>query len=296
MLLDRSNGDTTAMVQRITLTPCTPCTKVIPVSQSNPYAPSQSRKHDDLGIRKVKIRVLDLFRRSFRLLGDQYWLFLGITFLGMLIGSAVPMGLIMGPVLVGIYACFIERERTGRADFQTMFKGFENFLEPFLAFLVILAVGLVVTLPLMIAMFAILFVPIIQAANAAGPNGPPPVMPPTFFFTMIAFYPVIIGVNILVALPFLFTFQLIADRNLKGIDAIKLSIQGTLKNFWGVLWALIVVTFVSFLGALMCYIPLFLLMPVTFGVFYMLYRDIYGPLPVLPEDPWTEIQDAELID
>jgi len=195
------------------------------VSQSNPYAPSHSAPHDDLGIRKVKVRVWDLFRRSFRSLGDQYWLFLGITLLGMLIGSAVPMGLIMGPVLVGIYACYIERERTGRADFQTMFKGFENFLE-----------------------------------------------------------------------PFLFTFQLIADRNLKGIDAVKLSVQGTLKNFWGVLWCLIVVTFVALLGALMCYLPLFLLMPVTFGVFYVLYRDIYGPVPLLPEDPWTEVQDAELID
>lgn len=264
------------------------------MSQVNPYATSGQVAPSDLGINKVKVRMVDLFRRSFRLIGDQYWLFLGITVLAMLLGSAVPFGLIMGPLLVGVYCCFIERERRGRCDFATMFRGFDNFLEPFLAFLVMLGVSLVVMLPLMIIMFAVIFLPLIQAQAAAGP-GNPVEPPPMFFFGLFVLYPLIIAVNILIALPFLFTFQLIADRNLKGIDAIKLSIRGVLRNFWGVLWCLLVMTFVSFIAVLMCYFPVFLIMPVSFGVFYLLYRDIYGSPPGAETGAPSDVIDGELI-
>jgi hypothetical protein len=255
------------------------------VSQSaNPYAPVHRGSPADISIRKVNVRVFDLFQRSFQLLGDQYWLFLGITVLAMLIGSAVPLGLIMGPVLVGIYCCFIERERIGRVEFSTMFKGFEDFLEPFLAFLVILAVGLVVMVPLTLIMFVAILLPILAVAGSGDPNVAP-AAPIMSILMMLALYPLIIGAQILIAMPFLFTFQLIADRNLKAIDSIKLSVQGVLRNFWGVLWCLIAVSFLSFLAALMCYFPMLFLMPVSFGVSYVLYRDIFGPLPELPPQP-----------
>lgn len=251
---------------------------------ANPYAPSSGNPPQGISIRKVQVHVIELFRRSFELLGDQYWLFLGITVLAMLIGSAVPLGLIMGPVLVGIYACYIERERRGRVEFSTMFDGFDNFLEPFLAFLVILAAGLIVALPLTLGVFAAVFFSVMAAASATDPSVPA-VAPAIPIFMILVLVPVSIVLQLLVTMPFLFTFQLIADRKLKAVESIKLSIQGVLQNFWGVLWCLIGVTFVSFLATLMCYFPMFLLMPVTFGVFYLLYRDIFGPLPELPAAP-----------
>jgi uncharacterized membrane protein len=265
------------------------------VSQFNPYLPSASVPHHvAVEIRKVKVRPISLFRRTLELIRGQYWLFLGITLLAMLLASAVPFGLIMGNVLVGVYACYSQRERRGRAEFSTMFKGFENFLEPFLAFLIIFAAAMVVMLPMMVAMFAMIFIPIIQQAGAAGPNAPPN-LPPGVTMTIVAMYPLMIAANILIAMPFLFTFPLMAERNLKAMDAVKQSIQGVLRNFWGVLWCLIVVTMISVVGALMCYVPLFLMMPLTFGVFFTLYRDIYGPPPV-SDEPQSMIFDAERID
>jgi uncharacterized membrane protein len=263
------------------------------MSQLNPYQASPSVPQVASEIRKVKVRTLSLFRRTFELIRDQYWLFLGITLLAMLLGSAVPFGLIMGNVLVGVYACYSQRDRHGRAEFSTMFKGFENFLEPFLAFLIIFAVAMVVMLPMMVAMFVLIVWPILQQASAAGPNAPP-TLPPGMTLTIVTMYPLMIAANILITMPFLFTFPLMAERNLRAVEAVKLSIQGVLRNFWGVLWCLIVVTMISIAGALMCYFPLFLLMPLTFGVFFTLYRDIYGP-PATGE-PQPMILDAEVID
>ena len=262
------------------------------MSHGNPYAPAHPSKlpQGDIEIRKVPVRVISLLRRAFDLIRDQYWLFLGITLLGLLIGSAVPLGLVMGHVLVGIYSSYLERERKGRTEFQTMFIGFENFLEPLLAYLIILAVGLVILIPFMVVMMVIVMVPIIAAAQSAGPGNQPEV-PATFFVMFLILYPLMIAVSLLSVLPFLFTFQLMADRNLRGIDAIKLSIRGVLANFWGVLWCLIALSFISFLAALMCYFPVFLLMPLTFGAMYLLYRDIYGPPPELPDD----VLDAQVV-
>jgi hypothetical protein len=53
------------------------------------------------------------------------------------------------------------------------------------------------------------------------------------------------------------------------------------------------VTFLSILAALLCYVPLFLLMPLTLGVFYVMYRDIYGPPP---EAALSQVVEAEVVD
>jgi uncharacterized membrane protein len=254
----------------------------------NPYAPTGSTAVADLRIRKVKIGVIDLYRRTFDLIRDQYWLFLGITLLAMLLVSF--FGLIMGNVLVGVYECYRERERRGRTEFETMFKGFEPFLQPFVALLVIVAIGLAAMIPLVIAMFALVFLPVITL-QGGGANPPQASM---LIWVFLVIYPLIIGAQVLVTLPFVFTFQLLADHKTMGaVDAVKLSVQGVLQNFWGVLWCLLVVTFLSIFAALLCYVPLFLLMPLTLGVFYVMYRDIYGPPP--PAAP-EQVIDAEVVD
>ena len=68
-----------------------------------------------------------LYKRSYALLGEQYWLFFGITLVGIFLGSLVPFGILMGPMMVGIYMCFADRERGKQVEFGTLFKGFDQF-------------------------------------------------------------------------------------------------------------------------------------------------------------------------
>ncbi|MGB7324554.1 MAG: hypothetical protein WBD31_06765 [Rubripirellula sp.] len=245
------------------------------MSQSNPYAPSMHLPVSDLQIQKVKVRPLDLLKRGYQMLGDQYWLFLGITIVGMIIASAVPFGLIMGPMMVGIYGCYAARERGERVEFSQVFRGFDSFKESFIAYLILLAAAMVVMIPVMIAMFVIVIMPIAASAQNGGNGGPPPGFP----LAMLAFYPVMIILNIVIAIPFLFAFQLIADRNMRGIDAVKASVQGALKNLFGITWYMVVLMFISLVLVCMCYLPVFFFFPVSFGAMFLLYRDIF-PKPV----------------
>ncbi|MGI9471019.1 MAG: hypothetical protein ACR2NZ_05780 [Rubripirellula sp.] len=241
---------------------------------ANPYAPTDSVRPEDFGIRKVSVNPIELLKRSYALIGDQYWLFMGITIIGIIIGSAVPFGLIMGPILVGVYLCFIQRERGQKAEFATLFRGFDYFMESFIAFLIMIGISMVVILPFMFALMGMLLWPVISASQT--PNGPPPAISPAITVGIVVMYFVMLAVNILVTLPFLFTFQLIADRNLKGVAAVKMSARGVIRNFWGVAWAMFVFTFISMLAAMACYFPVFFLLPITFGGFFVLYRDIFG--------------------
>ncbi len=253
------------------------------MNQANPYAPSMHAPLARLDIRTVKIRPIELLKRGYRMLGDQYWLFLGITVVGMLIGSAVPMGLILGPMITGIYICYGLLERGERVEFSHVFKGFDSFKESFIAYLVILATAMVVVFPMMLIMFAVVFLPIISAGQNGGNAGPSP----SLITTMMIFYPMMLLVNIAVAIPFLFTFQLISDRKMQGMEAVKASLSGVSKNLLGVVWYMIVVTLISVVLACMCYLPVFFFFPISFASIFLLYRDIF-PDPTVTQQPVPE--------
>ena len=74
---------------------------------SNPYsAPEKFSGFDpgDFGeFRRISARPIERLTEAKAMLGNQYWLFVGICLVGVLIGSIVPMGIMMGPMICGIY-------------------------------------------------------------------------------------------------------------------------------------------------------------------------------------------------
>ena len=66
------------------------------------------------------------------MLGDQYWLFVGICLVGILIGSIVPMCIMLGPMMCGMYLCFRYRMNGIQVRFETLFKGFDVFVNALL--------------------------------------------------------------------------------------------------------------------------------------------------------------------
>ncbi len=234
---------------------------------SNPYAvpPSQPTNFLPQDFRKVRIRPIELFKRGYALIGDQYWLFLGITFVGIIIGSMVPFAIILGPMLVGIYLCFMQRERGERVEFGTLFKGFDQFVDALVAMLVLLALSFLLIIPICIVMFVVML-----ALSAGGDEGGI-----AGLGFLILMYPVILLVSIAIYVPFIFTFQLIADRKLKGMDAVKLSARAAMQNLGGIIVFMIVLMIVSVLLTMMCYVPGILFLPISFASIFVLYRDVF---------------------
>ena len=243
------------------------------MSDSNPYSPSQTAAfpNNEVVARRVSIEPIELYKRSMALMGDQYWLFLGITLVGMLLGSMVPMGILMGPMMVGIYMCFADRERGNQVEFGTLFKGFDQFVSSFIAVLIMVGASLLVMIPLMI-MMAVAMV-LVLPRNDGGNQGSLMAIP-----VILGFYLVLFIAVFLIQLPFLFTFQLIADRRLTGPQAVGLSFRGVQKNIGGCIFLSVVLGLLSMLASAACIIPAFFLMPISMGVLFLAYRDIFGPV------------------
>lgn len=235
--------------------------------EMNPYSSMSSPMFDD--IERVRVRPLSLFRRAMDLMGDQYMLFVGITLVGMLIGVLVPLNLLMGAMLLGIFLCYREREQGRQVEFGMLFRGFDQFVDSLLAFLMITAAVLVLYVPIIVLWIVAWLLPAIQS----GPSQPPPPMPLWLVFVWFFGYLAVIFVSML----FMFTFQLMADRKYKPMRAISDSATGVLRNFWGVLGFMIVSYLAMFVALIACWIPCLFMNPIVFGASYILYRDIYGP-------------------
>jgi uncharacterized membrane protein len=86
------------------------------------------------------VRPIQLLQRSFELISGEYWLFLGITLVGIVVSSLVPFSILLGPMMVGMFLCFAQRQQTGRTEFATLFKGFDQFVDALVATLIMVAV------------------------------------------------------------------------------------------------------------------------------------------------------------
>ena len=69
---------------------------------------------------KVAIDPFHCIRESRSVIGEQYWLFVGVTTVGWLIASAVPFNILLGPMVCGMFLCFQQRMRGEQAKFETL--------------------------------------------------------------------------------------------------------------------------------------------------------------------------------
>lgn len=219
------------------------------------------------------IAPVECLKAGWALIKDQYWLFLGITFVGLFIGGAVPIVLI-GPMMVGIYLCLFRKMRREPVDFGLLFKGFDYFAQSIIAALLQMIPMAVVIVPAYLIMFVLMMTSMPRGGGRMGPDESS-----RFVFTFLGFelvfVVIILTVGILVNIFFMFAFPLIADRNLSGLDAVKLSIKAGKANFGGILALLLVNAGLGIIGVLCCYVGVFFVMPVSLASYAIAYRAVF---------------------
>jgi uncharacterized membrane protein len=229
---------------------------------------------ENIQFRTGVIKPVECVKEGWALIKDQYWLFLGIVFVGIFVGGAVPLVLI-GPMMVGIYMCFFRRMRGEPVDFGLLFKGFDYFAQSLIAALIQMIPIVILMVPAYILMFAWMI--------TSMPRGQmDPDASTSFVFTFLGFelvfVVVIVVVGIAVNIFFMFAFPLIADRGLSGLEAIKLSIKAGKANFGGILSLLLLNFAIGILGVLACYIGVFFIMPISLASYAVAYRRVFPAL------------------
>jgi hypothetical protein len=215
-------------------------------------------------------------REGWRLVKDDYWLFLGITFVGVLLGGMAPLGILMGPAMCGIHYCLFRCERGRRVSFDMLFRGFDYFAPSLVATLI-----MVVPMILLGLVSYLLFVAGSIGAFVAMMPKEAPGQPPdaaafgVFMGLMALYFLAIIAISLVFHLFFFFTYPLIVDRGLSGFEAVKLSIKAAFGNFFGVFGVIFLSQLLSMVGVLACYIGVIFVVPVTFAMVSVAYQQVF---------------------
>ena len=170
---------------------------------------------------RVPIRPMDCLSESWNLLAGKYWVFFAICLVGLLIQSFVPMNILTGPMLCGIFIAWFAIMRGETITFEMLFKGFDYFGPSLIASLILVAVVLVVMIPCYVLLFAGI------ALGAAAGEESPEIMGIAVFLSTSLFMLVIMTVMTVIMTLFIFVYQLIVDRKLKAIPAMKTSAAET---------------------------------------------------------------------
>lgn len=247
---------------------------------------------DPLDYQRRAVRPMQCLREGWQLIKDDYWLFFGITLVGMLLGSLVPLGILLGPMLCGIEICLLRRMRGQRASFNDLFEGFNYFgpsVVATLCMMVPILVLFVVLYLLLVVGFVALLIPQLQQAQQGGaPPGPEII---GIIFGLMGGYTIAIIVgSAAIGAPFIFTYQLIVDRKLSGFAAIITSFKAAFGNFVGVFGLVFLLSLLNLAGSLIC-VGAYLLMPLLFAAYTIAYRQVFPLQPALTDD-WPDEDDA----
>lgn len=231
------------------------------------------------------VQPMVCLKSGWALIKDQYWLFVGMCLVAIIIGSVVPFGILMGPMMCGLYLALFQRRRGQTVEFGVLFKGFDYLGESIIATLIHVIPVIVIIVPFYIAFYAAMFVLMARQGNE-----PDPATMLGFFAIFFVFLIIVLVLVIVISVLFTFTYPLIVDRRLSGLEAVKLSAQAALANFWQLLGLMLLTSALGFGGVLLCYVGMVLVFPVTFSALATAYEQVFGlgegySAPVPPPPP-----------
>lgn len=225
------------------------------------------------------VRPIDCMKEGWELIKDQYWLILGITTVGMLIGSFIPFGIGIGAMFCGIYYVLLRKMNGQPFEFADLFKGFNYFVPG-------LIISLVVVIPTFISVFVIycsVAAFIITAVNSNGTFNEAVIygMFATLFIEAVVIALITSSLHALI----IFAYPLVVDRNLNGIEAFKLSVKAVWANLSGVVGVILVEFVMGLIAAFIPIVGVYLVLPIMFAGVLVSYRRVFPSQPTSNQPP-----------
>ncbi|HEX8738223.1 MAG TPA: TonB family protein [Pyrinomonadaceae bacterium] len=232
------------------------------------------------------VRPIQCLSGGWQLLRGVYGSFLGVVIVGILImiaGGCIPLAPLNAPIMCGIYLCLLARIYNQPFNTSTLFKGFQYFAQSFIA-------SLFVSVPMFILGLVFQFgmggFQVVLSNLKIEKNTPPEQILPL----VIAFFGYIFGgilvlmlVGMVLNALMLFVYPLIVERNMNGLDAVKLGFRAVLGNFFGVFILTILETLIILAGVMLFYVGALFVIPIIFAARIVAYRQVFTAPAQPPE-------------
>ncbi len=215
------------------------------------------------------IKPIECLTEGWELIKPNYWLIFAITLVGILIASFIPFALGLGAMYCGIYYAIFRIMDGEKPEFSDLFKGFNYFLPSLVATLAFIIPVLVFTVVSWISMIGFL-------ATMTDGTGQ---MEPSAIFTL---YGVIFAEGLVFGIVLscihafvMFTYPLIVEHNLSGVEAFKLSSKAVWQNLGGITGFILAEFVLGFISYLACGIGLYFTLPIMFAGALVAYRKVF---------------------
>jgi uncharacterized membrane protein len=227
----------------------------------------------DIPYKRKAVEPVECIKAGWELVKPHYWLIVGMCLIGYVIGTAVPLGILMGPMISGLYLTFFALRRREPIEFGTLFKGFEFFGPSVVATLLHAIPVAVILIPTYLLFYVSFFVAVMAQGQNPNPN-PLGILGVLFAFCL--FMLVIFVLLIIISIGFIFAYPLIVDHRLNGLDAVKLSFKAGMANFWRLLGMLLLTGLMASVGIAFCIFGVFLVVPISYGAIAADYEQVFG--------------------
>jgi hypothetical protein len=235
------------------------------------------------------INASDCIGNGWQLVKENYGLYLGISLLAMVLIACIPCLNIFlaGPIMGGVFYCFLKAIRGEQVNFGEMFKGFDNFIP-------LMVIGIIQAIPEIIGQGLRFGV---NVADFGVKNGDK-----TFYqsdtTSILAggmmMFAVIVGLIIFVCgialrISLFFAIPLAMERNLDIGSAIKLSARAALANIGGLIVLFLLEFLVALAGMVAFCIGIFFVIPIIYAANAFAYRQVFPDVgqnvPNVPPSP-----------
>ena len=241
----------------------------------------------DTEFRHGALRPLQCYREGWQLIRDDYWLFLGIGFLGTLIGYTIPFGILLGPIWCGFAICYLRRMAGERPSLADLFDGFRYFAPSAGPSILLVTLVMVAYVVIWFGYFAATM-GVLFAEMGAG-NGLGPAFVAAFGGLTVLYTVGVVGAWVVLTSPFIFLFGLIVERRMSGFAALWTSVRAIFANFWGILGLVAIELFLSTTGIFLGCFGWYFVVPVILAAEVVAYRQVFPRLRVA-EDEWDEAE------
>ncbi len=211
-----------------------------------------------------QIRAVEIYKEAWAMMKPEFWTIFAIVLIGMIVGSVIPV-ILMGPMMIGLFLCLIDKVDGKPASLDKLFKGFDRFTAG-------LVIALIVMLPILIFFF-IVYIPMIMMSIYGHRMSEDELLP---FIAAVLLVELLLGIVMTILHSLLiFAFPLIADKHLGGLAAAKLSAKAAWANRGGIARFFGVSILVVLAGYLLLCVGVYLALPVIMMATAVAYRKVF---------------------
>ena len=217
-----------------------------------------------LEFRTGVISPVECMKEGFELIKSDYWLMLAISLVGALIGG-ISMMVLTGAMICGTFYCYLRKIDGEPVKFDDLWKGMQ-WLVPGLVVMAIIIIQI-------LFVYAAFYISFIVAAVMGSKLDEGELL--GLFVGMVVVELIVLTLMVCLHTLLIFTFPLIADKNVGAVQAIKTSVRAALKNLGGVAGLMGLNFVLVFAGYLAFCVGIYFVIPIITAGNVVAYRRVF---------------------